>query len=482
MAAEIANFWTGICVVGAFALLLVILFVVGWRILGKQLTRMGLVVFCLGAGIATVEAQKRLYVDITKETGDPVPEEIIEQYGCEHTFKTIGEAFDFLRFKAFSDVDIYVAPGVYPPVEEPNIEPCPYPIPVQMVPYFDVSAIGEPGSVIIDGGGGEFAIKPSGQTACPRDWHGFVVSNAVYGTVGGSYARCIATCCQVGFLNSRLFHSIATRNTGVGALNCNLNHCLVVDNHAQSNENAAYDYAGVQNCSLFGTIVWNNTKDGLLANGSEPPFDPTGVTADSLFVDAAHGNYRPRMGSPYINRDGYSAFSYIEFDDDPRYMWSLSFDDVTDDFDGNPRCQRGLVDYGPWEYQPTNEHQTITAPEPVEFAWIEEKCPEVLKECGGDHDKAVLMKSANPVDISLPEPLRTYYSIWESYVADLDPTDSNQTFRATIEMADGEPIVKGDPESPNRKYTILGKEKLSDESWQENLPGARFFKVKVGLK
>ena len=119
---------------------------------------------------------------------------------------------------------------------------------------------------------------------------------------------------------------------------------------------------------------------------------------------------------------------------------------------------------------------------PVEFAWIDEKCPEVLVECGGDYDKAVLMKSANPIGISLPEPMRTYYSIWESYVADLDPTDSNQTFRATIEMVDGKPVVKGDPESPRRKYTVLGKEKLSDENWQENLPGAQFFKVKVGLQ
>ena len=106
----------------------------------------------------------------------------------------------------------------------------------------------------------------------------------------------------------------------------------------------------------------------------------------------------------------------------------------------------------------------------------------MLAECGGDYDKAVLMKSANPVDISLPEPMRTYYSIWESYVADLDPTNSNQTFRATIEMVDGEPHVTADPESPRRKYTVLGKEKLSDETWQENLPGAQFFKVKVGLK
>ena len=51
-----------------------------------------------------------------------------------------------------------------------------------------------------------------------------------------------------------------------------------------------------------------------------------------------------------------------------------------------------------------------------------------------------------------------------------------------IEVVDGEPVVKGDPESPNRKYTVLGKEKLSDGKWQENLPGAQFFKVRVDLQ
>ena len=94
----------------------------------------------------------------------------------------------------------------------------------------------------------------------------------------------------------------------------------------------------------------------------------------------------------------------------------------------------------------------------------------------------VLKKSANPVDITLPEPMRTYYSIWESYVADLDPTDSNQTFRANISVENGVPRVWPEPSSPNRKYTVLGKEALTDVEWRENLPGVRFFKIKVGLK
>mgnify|MGYP003319388876 CR=1 FL=1 len=356
------------------------------------------------------------------------------------------------------------------------------PVAVQLAPYFDVTAIGEPGTVIIDGWGISNAVTSSEQIACPRAWHGFVFSNAVCGAVGGSFTRCVAKCCEVGFSDSYLLHCIATRNTSVGALNCGLKYCTVIGNRGFTGKDAIYDHTGVQDCRIEGTIVWDNTKDGQPANGVNPPFDATGVDTDSIFVDAAHENYRLRMGSPYINLCEYFAYTFLEYDDDPRMLGESTSDMPMFDFDGNPRCRRGLVDFGPFEYQPTNDHQTITAPEPVEFAWIDEKCLELLAACGGDYDKAVLMKSANPVDISLPEPLRTYYTIWESYVADLDPTDSNQTFRAHISIENGVSHVWPEPNSPRRKYTIFGKEKLLDEKWQENLPGARFFKIKVGLK
>ena len=89
------NLTVGISLAILLAILLGLLGVGVWRQLTRQMTRVGLVVFLIGAGIATVEAQKRLYVDITKETGDPVPMEIAEQYGCYKTFKTIQEAFDY---------------------------------------------------------------------------------------------------------------------------------------------------------------------------------------------------------------------------------------------------------------------------------------------------------------------------------------------------------------------------------------------------
>ena len=459
-----------------------------WQVLRRSLTPLGIVAFAISSAVATDLAQKSLYVDINRESGDFVPTEIAMRYGCTHTFKTIFEAFDFLNGTIFEDVDIYIAPGVYPSVEVPEIVMGETTRPLQLTPYFDVTAIGSPGSVIIDGGGVSNAIVSSGQVATPRRWHGLVFSNAVCGAIGGSFSRCIATNCKIGFRDSWLQQCAAIRNSCVGALRCSADYCLFADNCGRSDEDAAYDATGVQDCDVFGSVIWGNRKDGQLANWAGKLWGLSGgcnctvpccevgggnFCDDPMFVDAEQGDYRLKMGSPCINRLGWINIG--EYDQ----MWDQSW---MTDLAGQPRIQRGSADVGPYEYQPTNEHQTITAPEPVEFAWIDEKCPEVLEECGGDYDKAVLMKSANPVDISLPEPLRTYYSIWESYVADLDPANSNQTFRATIEMVDGKPCVKGDPESPNRRYTVLGKETLADEAWKENSPDARFFKVKVGLK
>ena len=93
----------------------------------------------------------------------------------------------------------------------------------------------------------------------------------------------------------------------------------------------------------------------------------------------------------------------------------------------------------------------------------------------------VLRLSANPVDISKPLADRTYFTIWESYVADLDPTDSNMTFRATIEFTGGTPQVKGEPLSPRRKYTVLGADNLTNAEWTVVGPESRFFKVRVDL-
>ena len=81
-------------------------------------------------------------------------------------------------------------------------------------------------------------------------------------------------------------------------------------------------------------------------------------------------------------------------------------------------------------------------------------------------------------------------SAWESYLWDLDPTDSSQYPHAEIEMVDGAPRVKVVPASANRDYSLLGKPALNTQSWARSpdladaafLSTNRFFKVSVEVR
>ena len=119
---------------------------------------------------------------------------------------------------------------------------------------------------------------------------------------------------------------------------------------------------------------------------------------------------------------------------------------------------------------------TETTPVPVPHAWLE-KYVEAFG--GGDFEAAGNAKGRNGV------------SLWESYVAGLDPEDATSRFTAKIEMgADGKAVVTWTPdlskaEKP-RKYTTLGKENLEDDAWSPvtdaNKAKMRFFKVTVEMK
>ena len=50
-----------------------------------------------------------------------------------------------------------------------------------------------------------------------------------------------------------------------------------------------------------------------------------------------------------------------------------------------------------------------------------------------------------------------------------------------ITIADGQPVVSPDPFSPRRRYTVLGKQSLTNGEWCVAGPESRFFKVKVSL-
>ena len=120
--------------------------------------------------------------------------------------------------------------------------------------------------------------------------------------------------------------------------------------------------------------------------------------------------------------------------------------------------------------------ETQTTPIPVPHVWLEKY---VNTFGGGDFEKAANAKGANGV------------SLWEAYVAGLDPEDATSKFTAKIEIGvDGKAVVTWTPdlskdEKP-RKYTTMGKEKLGDEAWSPvtdaNKAKMRFFKVTVEMK
>ena len=452
MVQQIHDVAVGVSLVSVAVLLVGILFANAWRTLTRRLSRCGLAAFLICAGIATVEAQKVKYVDANatgRRTGDD----------WENAYTEISNAVAACA-RAQEDGIVYVRPGRYAPVWRDNTsyfeEGWLYPI--------DVYAVEGPSNTFIVGEGtwyGSFGVY-STYLAPVDNWaltlHGITFVDLSMALDGFTAVGCVISNCfgaaNFADLENCLIVGNGTRAQGWLFSECILRGCTVTGNGGGRGK--LFDwYSTAYNC-----IVHGNTGD---ISGETETFVNC-FMEDPAFADAEHGDYRLRMGSPCINA-GSNTYALAGFD-----------------LDGNPRIARTTVDIGCYEYQPTNETQTITAPVPVEFSWIDEKCPGLLASVDGDYDKAVLLKSANPIDISLPEQMRSYYSVWESYVADLDPTDSNATFRATITTTNGVPYVKGDPESPNRKYTVLGKQALTDEVWSAACPLPRFFKIRVELK
>ena len=438
------------------ALLVGILFASAWRTLPRRLSRCGLAAFLICAGIATVEAQKHEGTLVVDAAGGG-------------DFTDLNAAINAIPSLELLPCHVMVKPGVYGPVlidgEKFKTDVLTWSI--------DISSTDGAYTTIIDGQGADFGLGFTYDEPIPHPWvelDGFTIRNADIGLYNAYARNCIVRDCRIGAYNASIDQSVAFNNSECGIMIWNL------DQHAPDSPYRIVfeDWFWAENCA----VVSNGVGISGLVSGPVNVLFHGNVTncvdsgealgcysgGDPMFVDMANGDFHLRMGSPCINA-GVNGWGGIDRD-----------------FDGNPRPVRGGNDVGPYEYQPTNETQTITAPVPVEFSWIDEKCPGLLASVDGDYDKAVLLKSANPVDISLPEPMRTYYSVWESYVADIDPADSNATFRATITVTNGVPCVKGDPESPNRKYTVLGKQALTDEVWSTSCPLPKFFKVRVELK
>ena len=79
-------------------------------------------------------------------------------------------------------------------------------------------------------------------------------------------------------------------------------------------------------------------------------------------------------------------------------------------------------------------------------------------------------------------------TVWECYVAGLNPTNATDVFRAVISIGEGgEPVVGWEPDlneggtKHERVYTVEGKENLTDKSWAPTNSASRFFRAKVSM-
>lgn len=119
---------------------------------------------------------------------------------------------------------------------------------------------------------------------------------------------------------------------------------------------------------------------------------------------------------------------------------------------------------------------TLTTPEPVPYAWLDAYRLGV----GTDYETAGNAASGKMQGGRLLQ-------VWQDYVAGTDPTNLTSRFTAKIEMVDGAPVVKWEPDLNTngviRAYKVYGKETLqSGGEWQYPTNSLhRFFKVTVEM-
>ena len=119
---------------------------------------------------------------------------------------------------------------------------------------------------------------------------------------------------------------------------------------------------------------------------------------------------------------------------------------------------------------------TLTSPEPVPYSWLSRYG---LGVASGDFEAAANAASGK-MNCGRPT------TVWEEFVAGLDPTNENSRFEAKIEMVDGAPVVKWEPDLNTngivRIYKVYGRESLAEGEWQYPTNSLhRFFRVDVDM-
>jgi len=278
--------------------------------------------------------------------------------------------------------------------------------------------------------------------------------------------------------NATIYDSLICNNsarTGGGGYNGRFYGCTIVDNVAT---NCGGAYLGAATNSI---IYGNNVVSGTYTNWysvamqyscAEPLANGRGnICADPLFVDTVNGNYRLTEGSPCLDA-GYNVY----------------VNSMRKDIDSKYRIINGVVDMGCYEGMFFLIQETRTTPVPVEHVWLE-SYHEILEAAGDDYEAMANAQSPGTNGGGKVWPDGSAYYMWQDFVAGTNPTNENSVFTSKIEIVDGKPVIKWEPDTPElratRIYKTLGKKTLMDKDWvditNKDQSEYHFFRVTVDL-
>ena len=388
----------------------------------------------------------------------------------ESPFKSIQEAVDAVRLDGTT---VHVKPGVYGSVTVDNSKFTTNNLSCK----FTVESTDGPEKTIIDGGHGVVGCFWYGYYPVPLfdTIKGFTLRNSNYGVEYGRVENCIVSNCHYGIQQASAYNCLIVGNDlGFGANKEVLINCTVTGNNR-----------GVT-LGLFGnSIIRGNVKDygfeGLFVHATNcciPVVEmtnsqnfamvgPNNIMKDPCFVNAAAGDFRLRPDSPCIDT-GSSAFVA-----------------GGTDLSGGKRIRGEKIDIGCYEFVPTVSDTNATHGVMVASEWLERYFGlDRAVSSDAAYQTAAL---AQTVNLRNGTAEGGTLSAWESYVWDLDPTDSNQFARTEITITNGVPCVNIVPASDNRVYALLGKNSLEARNWarSESFTNAAFlatncfFKVSV---
>lgn len=407
--------------------------------------------------------------------------------GCswDSPFRTIQEAVDAVRLDGTT---VHVKPGVYGSATFDKTKFYENGLSCTIT----VESTDGPEKTIINGGGLEVSADGnsafSASIACFSYGddlstryndivRGFTLHSSLYGVENGRVENCIISNCFQGVRGSSAYNCLIVGNARLGYGGWVLQNCTVTGNgigvtapYATNSviygnaKECAYDssFKYVTNCCIPVVSITDQNNVAMVGPGN--------ILKAPRFVNAAAGDYRLRPDSPCI--DAGAAGGAVG----------------ATDLSGGMRVRGAGVDIGCFEFVPTVSDTNATDGVVVPPEWLEAHYGlDRAASPDAAYQAASLAETANLRDGTASG---GRLSAWESYLWDLDPTNSSQYPHAEIEMVDGSPRVKVVPASANRAYSLLGKPTLNAQSWARSpdltdtdfLSTNRFFKVSVELR